>query len=259
MEEAADVAAMLEGKVAVVVGTGPNIGGEVTRRFAEQGASLVCVDARIEQAERAAAEVVAMGGRAIGVKADITSQDEVAAAFDRAVAEFGQIDILVCNAAITHPGTILDTSLEDWQRVMDVSLTGAFLCGQQAARRMVEQGTGGAIVNVSSTSGHRGGVKAVAYSTAKAGILNLTRSMAIQLAPHGIRVNSVTPTQTGSPVGKDTPRENQGPPKSIPLGRWGEPADQAQAVLFLASPAADFITGVDLPVDGGLLATVPKG
>ena len=124
---------------------------------------------------------------------------------------------------------------------------------------MVEQGLGGAIVNICSTSGHRGGVRAIAYATAKSGILNLTRSMAIQLAPHGIRVNSVTPTQTGIPIGMDKPRGDDGPPRNIPLGRWGKPFDQAQAVLFLASPNADFITGVDLPVDGGLLAGISKG
>lgn len=251
--------ASLDGRVAAVIGTGPNIGGEIVRTLAGAGANVVCIDARLDQAERAAAEVVALGTRAIGLQADITSEDDVAAAFAQAAGAFPTLDVLVCNAAITHKGTILDTTLEEWQRVLDVSLTGAFLCGQQAARRMVEQGTGGAIVNVSSTSGHRGGVKAIAYATAKAGILNLTRSMAIQLAPHGIRVNSVTPTQTGSPVGSDTARADQGPPKSIPLGRWGQPADQAQAVLFLVSPASAFITGVDLPVDGGLLATVPKG
>lgn len=253
------MSAPLDGKVAVVVGTGPNIGGEIVRQLAANGAAVVCIDARLEQAQRAAAEVVAGGSRAVGLQADITSAVDVERAFAEAADAFPTLDILVCNAAITHKGTILDTTLEEWQRVMDVSLTGAFLCGQQAARRMVAQGTGGAIVNVSSTSGHRGGVKAIAYATAKAGILNLSRSMAIQLAPHGIRVNSVTPTQTGTPVGVETPRADQGPPKSIPLGRWGRPADQAAAVLFLVSPGADFITGVDLPVDGGLLAMVPKG
>ncbi len=253
------MAGTLEGRVAFVVGTGPNIGGAITKVLAAQGASVVCIDARIEQAERAAAEINATGGRAAGFAADIRRPDEVAAAFDRGVDAFGRIDIAVNNAAITHKGTILDTSLEEWQHVLDVSLTGPFLAGQAAARRMVEQGSGGAIVNICSTSGHRGGTKAIAYATAKAGILNLTRSMAVQLAPHGIRVNSVTPTQTGTPVGKETARADDGPPKSIPLGRWGQPIDQAQAVLFLVSPASDFITGVDLPVDGGLLASIAKG
>jgi NAD(P)-dependent dehydrogenase (short-subunit alcohol dehydrogenase family) len=250
---------LLDGRVALVTGTGPNIGGEIARVLAANGARLVCLDARAEQAEQAAATIRSDGGDAVSVHADITDPKSVERAFDRAVEAYGAIHILVNNAAITHVGTILDTDLDEWQHILDVCLTGTFLCGQQAARRMVEQGEGGAIVNVSSTSGHRGGARAIAYATAKGGVLNLTRSMAIQLAPHSIRVNSVTPTQTGTPIGSDKPRDGGGPPKNIPLARWGRPADQAQAVLFLVSPQSDFITGVDLPVDGGLLATIPKG
>ena len=191
--------------------------------------------------------------------ANVTQPAEVERAFRDATAAFGGVHILVNNAAITHRGTLLDTTLEDWQRVLDVVLTGTFLCSQQAARLMVAQGQGGAIVNMSSTSGHRGGIRAVGYATAKAGILNLTRSMAIQLAEHNIRVNSITPTQTGIPIGMDKARDDQGPPKNIPLNRWGRPNDQTQAVQFLVSQQADFITGFDLPVDGGLVATIPKG
>lgn len=250
---------LLEGRVAVVTGTGPNIGGEIARVLAANGARVVCVDARQEQAEQAAASITDEGREAVAIRADITDAKDVGWAFDKAVEAYGAIHILVNNAAITHVGTILDTDLDEWQHILDVCLTGAFLCGQQAARRMVAQGEGGAIVNVSSTSGHRGGARAIAYATAKGGILNLTRSMAIQLAPYSIRVNSVTPTQTGTPIGSDKPRDSESPPKNIPLARWGRPADQAQAVLFLVSPQADFITGIDLPVDGGLLATIPKG
>jgi NAD(P)-dependent dehydrogenase (short-subunit alcohol dehydrogenase family) len=250
---------LLDQQVAIVTGTGPNIGSEIARTLAAHGAAVVCVDAREDQARIAAEGIVAAGGRAIAACADVTDGADVEVVFDRAVDTFGGVHILVNNAAITHTGTILDTTPDEWRRVLDVTLTGAFLCGQHAARHMVDQGTGGAIVNICSTSGHRGGVRAIAYATAKGGILNLTRSMAIQLAEHGIRVNSITPTQTGIPIGADKPRDESGPPNNIPLGRWGRPTDQAQAVLFLVSPSAAFITGVDLPVDGGLLAGIAKG
>jgi NAD(P)-dependent dehydrogenase (short-subunit alcohol dehydrogenase family) len=141
-----------------------------------------------------------------------------------------------------------------------VILTGTFLVSQQFARQMVAQKRGGAIVNLVSTSGHRGEPTRVAYGVAKSGLLNLTRTMAVQLAPHNIRVNSVTPTQTGTPVGKPDaePRSDDQVSASILRGRWGRPRDQANAVLFMASPLADFITGVDLPCDGGLLAGFPR-
>ena len=142
---------------------------------------------------------------------------------------------------------------------MDVILTGTFLCTQRAAKQMIAQGTGGAIVNIASTSGHRGKAGAIAYQTAKAGVLNFTRGAAMELAPYGIRVNSVTPTQTGTPVGGGPARSDENVPGSIPRGRWGRPKDQAQAVLFLVSDTADFIVGVDLPVDGGNLAQRDTG
>ena len=142
---------------------------------------------------------------------------------------------------------------------MDVILAGTFNCTQHVAKQMVAQGTGGAIVNVASTSGHRGKSGAIAYQSAKAAILNFTRACAMELAPHNIRVNSLTPTQTGMPVGGKPARPDDEVPQSVPRGRWGRPRDQAQAVLFLVSDNADFITGADLPVDGGNLAMRQSG
>ena len=251
---------MLDGRVAIVSGAGPNIGREIAGTLAGDGAKVVCADVRIEAAEATARELVDRGFEAIAVAADITDEAAMEGLVARTVEEYGRIDILVNNAAITSSAGLLDESLAGYRRVVDVILAGTFNCTQHVAKRMVEQGDGGAIVNIASTSGHRGKAGAVAYQTAKAGILNFTRAAAVELAPHHIRVNSVTPTQTGTPVGGRAPARDDGaPPKSIPLGRWGRPTDQAQAVLFLVSDNASFITGADLPVDGGNLAARISG
>ncbi len=250
---------MLEGKVALVSGAGPNIGAEIARTLANAGASVVCLDLNEAFAKAAADSITAKGGKAVAVAADITSPSDVARAVKTAVDAFGAIDILINDAAITDRKPFLEATLEDWNKVLNVILTGTFLLSQAVARQMVAQGRGGAMVNLISTSGHRGETMRIAYGVAKAGLLNFTRSLAVQLAPHKIRVNSVTPTQTGTPVGMPDapPRSDADPPKNILVKRWGRPSDQANAVLFLASPNADFITGVDLPCDGGLLALFP--
>ena len=250
---------MLDGRVAVVSGAGPNIGREIAGTLAGAGAKVVCLDMRGEAAEATAREVVDRGYDAIAVQGDITSEDDMARLVSEAVGAYGRIDVLVNNAAITSTPGLLDEDLGTFRKVVDVILAGTFNCTQHVARRMVAQGEGGAIVNIASTSGHRGKSGAIAYQSAKAGILNFTRACAIELAPHGIRVNSVTPTQTGMPVGGRPARPDTEVPQSVPRGRWGKPRDQAQAVLFLVSDNADFITGSDLPVDGGNLAVRISG
>lgn len=244
---------LLENQVALVTGTGPNIGGEIARTLAANGARVVCLDSRIEAAEEAARDINgATPDRAIAVAADITQPDDVERAVAAAVDAFGALHILVNNAGISPLGRLVDIELDAWQATLDVVLTGTFLCSRYAARQMIEQDEGGAIVNVASTSGHRGRVGAIGYATAKGGVLQLTRCMALELAPHKIRVNSVTPNASGMSLSGGSIRE--GVPAKNPLGRWGTPADQARAVLFLASSQADFITGEDVAVDGGILA-----
>jgi NAD(P)-dependent dehydrogenase (short-subunit alcohol dehydrogenase family) len=246
---------LLDGKVALVSGTGPNIGSEIARTLAANGAMVACMDLNPEYAQAAAISINEAGGKAIGVAADITQPESVEKAIGEFLGAFGKIHLLVNDAAISDRKKFLETDLADWKKVLDVVLTGTFIVSQRVARQMVAQDEGGAIVNIISTSGHRGETHRIAYGTAKSGLLNFTRSMAVQLAPHKIRVNSVTPTVTGTPVGMpDAPRDDSNPPKDMPLSRWGRPTDQAQAVLFLLSPNADFITGVDLPCDGGTLA-----
>ena len=246
---------LLDGKVALVSGTGPNIGSEIARTLADNGASVACLDLNEQYAQAAAISINEAGGHAIGVTADITQPESVQQAIQEVIGAFGGIHLLVNDAAISDRKPFLEAELSDWRNVLDVILTGTFIVSQQVARQMVAQGEGGAMVNIISTSGHRGEMARIAYGTAKSGLLNFTRSVAAQLATHQIRVNSVTPTTTGTPVGRpDSPRDDNNPPQDMPLKRWGRPSDQAQATLFLLSPNADFITGVDLPCDGGRLA-----
>lgn len=248
---------LLDGQVALVTGTGPNIGGDIARTFAANGARVVCLDNRLEVAETSATRIRESGGQAVAVGADITRPDEVERAVQLAVREFGQLNILVNNAGVSPLGSLLTLKLEEWQLTLNVILTGTMLCSRFAAQQMVEQGRGGVIINVASTSGHRGRAGALAYATAKGGVLQMTRCLAMELAPHKIRVNSVTPNASGLSLSGGKSRE--GTPPQAPIGRWGRTADQAQAVLFLASPNADFITGADLPVDGGVLAAFARG
>lgn len=243
---------LLENKVAIVTGTGPNIGGEIARTLAENGARLVCLDNRLDMAESTAKQITDAGGQAIAVSADITNPEDMEQLAKRAVDAFGEINILVNNAGISPNGTLVDIPIQDWVATLNVILTGTFLCSRFVARQMIAQGKGGAIVNIASTSGHRGRAGAIAYATAKGGVLQLTRCMAMELAPYKIRVNSVTPNASGLSLA--TGKSREGTPPQAPIGRWGRTADQAQAVLFMVSPNADFITGTDLAVDGGTLA-----
>jgi NAD(P)-dependent dehydrogenase (short-subunit alcohol dehydrogenase family) len=206
------------------------------------------------RARDTAGHIERAGGRALAVGADITDPVQVRMMVERVAERFGGIDILVNNAAITIPKGLLQIGLDEWMRNLDVILTGTFLCSRSVAEVMVRQGRGGCIVNIASTSGHRGRANALAYCTAKGGILNMTRAMAMDLAPHRIRVNSVSPTKTGASVG-GLEREGERSFDEIPWGRLGRASDQAHAVLYLVSDEADFVTGVDLRVDGGALAT----
>ena len=189
-------AMLLDGKVALVSGTGPNIGLEIARTLAANGAAVACLDLNEQYAQAAAISINEAGGKAIGVVADITQPASVEKAMQEVLGTFGGIQLLVNDAAITDRKAFLEADLSEWRHVLDVILTGTFIVSQQVARQMVAQGDGGAIVNIVSTSGHRGETARIAYGTAKSGLLNFTRSMAMQLAPHKIRVNSVTPTTT---------------------------------------------------------------
>jgi NAD(P)-dependent dehydrogenase (short-subunit alcohol dehydrogenase family) len=243
----------LEGRTAVVTGAGPNIGQEICRVLAGEGARVACNDVDKARAEAAAEAVRKAGAQALALPGDITEPEQVRTMVGRVLDAFGRIDILVNNAAITIPKGLLDISLDEWRRNIDIILTGTFLMSRAVAEAMVKVRRG-TIVNIASTSGHRGRANALAYCTAKGGILNMTRAMAVDLAPYGIRVNSVSPTKTGVSVG-GLEAAGERSFDEIPLGRLGRPRDQALAVLYIVSDDAEFVTGLDLRVDGGALAT----
>ncbi|MPZ76136.1 MAG: glucose 1-dehydrogenase [Deltaproteobacteria bacterium] len=243
----------LQNQIAVVTGAGRNIGEDVSKLFVREGAKVAVVDLDHGRGSRVASEINAtQPGSAISVVCDVASPASVEKMVQTVVREFGGIDILINNAAWTDHKTLFDITEEEWDRVMNVCLRSVWYCTRHVAKVMIEQKRKGKIINIASTSGHWGRKEATAYTTAKAGVLNLTRSIAVQLAPEGIRVNSVSPNRIGSPVGQEEVPENRFV-KNL-AGRRGVPMDIAKAVVFLASDESDFIYAIDLPVDGGALA-----
>jgi NAD(P)-dependent dehydrogenase (short-subunit alcohol dehydrogenase family) len=242
----------LKGQVAIVTGGGRNIGEEIARLFAAEGAKVAIVDMDRPRGERVVGKVKAAGGEAELFVADVSKGADVAALVPAVVARFSRIDILVNNVAISDNKHIFDISEEEWDRVLTVTLKSQFLMGKHVGQQMAAQGSGGRIVNVGSTSGFMGRSRAVAYSAAKGGVANLTRAMAAQLAPHKIRVNAIVPNKIGSPVGRD----EFDPARPVPnmVKRAGQPVEAAKAVLFLVSEDSSFIYGANLFVDGGVSA-----
>jgi NAD(P)-dependent dehydrogenase (short-subunit alcohol dehydrogenase family) len=242
------------GHAALVTGAGPNIGQAVCVSLGKAGAFVYCNDAKHEAAEASARAVREAGGEAEALAFDISDAAAVEGAVAKAQEAGRLIDLLVNNAAVTMPKGLLDVNVTEWRRVIDVNLTGTFLCCQAVARALVAAGKPGRIVNVASTSGHRGRRDAIAYCSSKGGVLNMTRAMAVDLIGHNIRVNSVSPTKTGISVGALESKASR-PVDDIPLGRLGEPQEQANAIIFALSDLASFIVGEDIRVDGGALAT----
>jgi NAD(P)-dependent dehydrogenase (short-subunit alcohol dehydrogenase family) len=242
----------LRGRVAIITGAGRNIGEETAKLLASEGAKVAVVDMDRTRGGRVAGEITQAGGDAKGFVADVANEEEISALVKDVVAEWGKVDILVNNAAISDNKTILEITKQEWDKVIAVTLTGPFLMSKYVAQQMVAQGRGGSIVNVGSTSGFFGRSRAIAYSAAKGGVANLTRALAVQLAPHRIRVNGVIPNKIGSPVGK----EEFDPTRPVVnlAGRAGVPLDLARAVLFLISDESEFIVGEMLFVDGGVTA-----
>jgi NAD(P)-dependent dehydrogenase (short-subunit alcohol dehydrogenase family) len=260
----------LAGKVALITGTSPNIGGGIAEGLADEGAKVVCVDVKPDYANGCAEAIKKRGGEAIGVVCDVTNEPQVQAAVTRAREAFGGVDVLVNGAVIFNRKGVLDMPLEEWSRQIAIILTGSFLCTKHVARLMIEQGRRGSIINIVSTAGHQGEPWNVGYGTGRGGVLNFTRSAAMELAEYGIRVNSLTPTATDIAEGRERadrwgvvwerpPRsQRQGylaePHLGAPLRQLPSPRHYARAAVFLASDDAEMVTGMDLRVDAGTVS-----
>jgi NAD(P)-dependent dehydrogenase (short-subunit alcohol dehydrogenase family) len=242
----------LSGKVAVVTGGGSGIGLQMSHGLAEAGAELVLCARKVERCEEAAA---AMPTRALALPCDVTDEDSVAAMVSRVVHEFGRVDILVNNAGTVWGAAPEDIPLRGWQKVVDVNLTGVFLCAQSVGRAMIGKGDGGKIVNIASVAGLHGApaevVNALPYHATKGGVIALTRDLAWKWARHGINVNAIAPGWFPSDMANFVIERSPELADRIPLGRFGGPEDLKGAVVFLASRASDYVTGHTLVVDGG--------
>jgi 3-oxoacyl-[acyl-carrier protein] reductase len=245
---------IVAGKVALVTGAGAGIGRGIARVLAGEGAAVLVSDIDEAAAGRVAGEIEARGGRALAHALDVRDAQAAAAAMAAAVERLGGLDILVANAGVTSRLPFLDMPLDFFEGVLRTNLTGCFVTAQAAARAMVARGRGGRIVTISSNSGVFGGAGRAAYSASKAGIIALTQTMAIELAPHGILVNCVCP---GPIRTQRTTTEEPGPAfvARMSLKRFGLPEEVGQAVAFLASDRCSFTTGQTLGVDGGLTVT----
>ncbi|BCX03916.1 MAG: 3-oxoacyl-ACP reductase [Candidatus Roseilinea sp.] len=244
--------------VAVITGAAGGIGKGCAIQLAADGYAVVIADLRGEAAQATAEAFAAQGRRALAVPVDITDPDACAAMIARAVEAFGRVDVLVNSAGISKPEPSLDVSPESWRRMIEVQLNGVFFASQAAGRQMVKQGWGGCIVNISSINAEAAFPMRTAYSCAKAGVNMMTKTLAIEWAQYGIRVNAVGPCHTETEMTAENIRRGAVSvdvlKKRIPLGRLAKVEDVANAVSFLCSPKAAFITGHALYVDGGYLA-----
>lgn len=253
----------LRGKTAIVTGAALGIGQAIAQRLAEAGATVVIADVNIEAAQATAAAIVERGGQALALRADASSVADAQATVRQAAERFGHLDILVNNAGIFPFAPVLELTEAQWDRVLDLNLKGAFFFAQAAARQMVAQGNGGAIVNVASVDGlHPTGYLAH-YDASKAGLIMVTKSLAKEIGPHAIRVNAIAPGGIQTPgvaaAAASVPQQELGGEQAtdamahIPLGRIGQPDEIATVALFLASPAASYMTGSLVVADGGYL------
>jgi len=239
----------LSDKVALITGAGQGMGRAIVQHFAEAGARVVAADINLQAARQT---VEGLGERALALACDVADSASVGAAMAALEAAFGRLDILVNNAGVGAVDAFVDTPDDHWQRVVGVNLGGTFLCSREGVKLMLKHGIKGAVINVSSTAALTGEGPAH-YCAAKAGVMGLTRSMARELAASGIRVNTLVPGPTNTPMMASIPDDwMQSMLNAIPLGRMGEADDVARAAVFLASDDAAFITGQNLAVNGGM-------
>ena len=245
----------LTDKGAVVTGAALGIGQAIAFRLAEAGAGVIIADIDLEAANGTAEQIVARGGKARAVHADASSAEDAGKVIRAATEAFGGIDILVNNAGIYPATRALEISEEMWDRVLDINVKGVYFYSQAAAQDMIRAGRGGKIVNIASIGGLHPSGRLAHYDTSKSAVIMLTKGMALELGGHGVLVNAVAPGAVATPGTEE--RFTRRPPEQfmsrLPLGRLAEPDDIAKVVLFLASKAADYMTGSVVVVDGGYL------
>lgn len=250
----------LAGKVAAVTGAGSGIGRATAVLFAQEGAAVGVIDVNSAAAAETVEQIAANGGKALALTADIVQQAQVAAVFDQLVGEFGHVDVLYNNAGTNSSGSVLTSTEDDWDRCMAINVKGTFLCSQAAARLMVQAGRG-SIINQGSVAALVGIANFASYCASKGAVVALTRSMSVDLAPLGVRVNAICPgtvyTTLMEPMlvargGGDLQKGLAMTVSKYPIGRLGTPEEIAQVALFLAGDESSFVTGSVITADGGM-------
>jgi NAD(P)-dependent dehydrogenase (short-subunit alcohol dehydrogenase family) len=245
----------LQGKVAIVTGAGTGIGRAISFLFAREGAKVAVTDIDVGAAEATVAEIVETGGSALAIEADVAEAVGVENMMRATVTTYGHLDVLINNAGVGTDGDVVELPEKEWQRILDVNLKGVFLCCKYAIPAMKKSG-GGSIVNIASTAAFVGGSVSCVYPASKAGVVALSKSTALRYAHNNIRVNCVCPghVDTALTYTLKDPEVKAALIRKYPLGRLGAPEEIANAVLFIASDEASFITGTELIVDGGYTA-----
>ena len=249
----------LDGKVALVTGASGGLGARFARALAGAGAGVVLAARRVDRLAALAAEIEGAGGRALAVELDVTDEEAVSAAFDAAESALGPVDILVNNAGIERMGLVAEMAVEDWDAVIGVNLRAVFMVAREASRRMIAGAAGGAIINIASILGDHVSKGGAAYSASKAGVIQLTRTMALELARHKIRVNAIAPgyfhsEMTGEYLATDKAKKMI---KGIPMRRVADPKELDAVLLTLAGPGGSYATGSVVVVDGGHSLVIP--
>lgn len=241
----------LENKIAMVTGSGRGIGKAIALKMAKEGADIVLIDVNEGDLDETAGEVTKFGRRALPLCMDITDEDNILKMAAEITKTFGRLDILVNNAGITRDRNFIKLTLDQWQKVIDVNLTGTFLCSQMAAKMMKENAYG-KIINITSLSGQIGNYGQSNYAASKAGVIGFTKTIALELAKFGINVNAIAPGFISTPMSDEIPKPVlEKMISNIPLGRAGSPDDIANLTVFLASEEAAYITGQIIACNGG--------
>jgi 3-oxoacyl-[acyl-carrier protein] reductase len=248
----------LKGRVALVTGASSGLGVQFARALADNGACVALVARRVERLKALKDEIENKGGQAFAIECDVTDRAAMTLAFDAAEKAFGTVTILVNNAGIAHGGRAIDMTAEEWRKVLGVDLDAVFFWAQEAARRMLAAKKQGAIINIASVLGLAVAKGAVAYAAAKAGVVQMTKALAVELAFKGVRVNAIAPGWFVTEINDDYLNSDAGTAikREIPMGRFGKEGELDGALLLLASDAGSYITGATLVVDGGQVVQI---